>query len=105
MEDMKATIRDWFRKRRDTKTLEENEKRTRDYLEEISVECIHTMVNTYNESVLWIESNPLGLTREQVVHAIGEEKLKEMVKLGTLLKELVNMVMPDTFDDPDPYKK
>ncbi len=85
-------------------TLEEKQAITKQQMRAMIVQLFEQMKLTHLKGSKLVYENPLGLTKEEVLQGFGEDAL-ELIRLSTLLKDCLNLAVPNTIpDDGDPYK-
>lgn len=80
-------------------SLAQKQALTRQTVQKSINELFRQMVAVYRQNVHMTFDNPYNLTKEQVLAGFGNDAV-ELVRLATLLKDVINLAVPGTIEDP-----
>jgi hypothetical protein len=83
-------------------TLEEKQELTRTQLRQMIGGLFDRMKRVYKDGQRLVYKNPYGLTNEEVVMGLGDDR-EELIRLAVLLKDVLNIAVPGTVKDGDEY--
>lgn len=80
-------------------TIEQRQALTKQAMQRSINALFKQMIAVYKENVRMTFDNPYNLSKDQVIAGFGNDAV-ELIRLGTLLRDVINLAAPGTIESP-----